>query len=113
MLNVGEDELICDMAEVYSVYSYDTLPVLLYATLAAGLKDSSRIRTKMDGHKPDTGEIILAMIFDKLSYVFWDGEGNKPKSLSSWVLGIEEQKTSGDKKVYNSPEDFEREWEEG
>lgn len=114
MIAVGEDELICDMAEVYGILSCDTLPVLLFATLATGLRSNSRIREKMDGYDVKTESLILSMIFDKLTYVFWNGEGEKPKKLSSLLLGEQsEVKTNGKNKIYDSPEDFEREWEKG
>lgn len=115
MIAVGEDELICDMAEVYGILSCDTLPVLLYATLASGLRKNSRIREKMDGYDVTTESLLLSVIFDKLTYAFWSGEGEKPKSLTSYLLGEQQsaERTNKRNKIYDSPEDFEREWEEG
>ena len=58
------DELICDMAETYHVYDLRALPVETLATLAAGLRENSRVKMKMAGIKYFPAEIVLPHFFD-------------------------------------------------
>lgn len=51
MIADGEDELICDLAETYQILHYRTIALPLLATLAAGLREDSRIRKKQSGVK--------------------------------------------------------------
>ena len=68
MVASDEDALICDFAETYHILDYKALPLKLRATLASGLRDSSRsklilhgreyafmdeVRQKKDPNKPD------------------------------------------------------------
>ena len=48
MLAADRDALICDLAETYHVLDLTALPVPLLATLAAGLRGDSRIRSVLD-----------------------------------------------------------------
>ena len=49
MIAAGEEELFCDLAEVYHVIGLDSYPVEVIATLAAGLGEESRIMQKIIG----------------------------------------------------------------
>lgn len=73
MLGVDRDALICDLAETYNVLDYRSLPIMLLATLAAGLHDDSRIKMKLGGlrrvaptflsvHTADVLTMILASL---------------------------------------------------
>lgn len=88
MLAVDEDAFICDMAETYQIYDYKRVPVPLLGTLAAGLRDDSRIKMKMSGVKGGTDTLLLAHIFDACNLLLWaqtkdasKGRG-RPKSLA-------------------------------
>lgn len=49
MMATDEDALICDFAETYHIYDYRQLKPSYAATLAAGLREDSRIRTILGG----------------------------------------------------------------
>jgi hypothetical protein len=59
MIADGEDELICDLAETYRILHYRTVALPLLATLAAGLREDSRICKKQSGVKTDTSTLLL------------------------------------------------------
>ena len=87
MLNLDEDALICDLAETYKIFDYESLPVQTVATLSIGLRGDSRIKMKAAGRKLDLSESLLATIADYLALIFWtrtkDGQKgrNRPKSI--------------------------------
>lgn len=66
-MNFDENALICDFAETYRIYDYRSLPVQLVATLAAGLRDDSRIKLRAAGSPVGLETIILATIADNLT----------------------------------------------
>lgn len=89
-----------------------SLPLELAATLAAGLRDDSRVKLAASGHKVDTETLILASAVDRLSTLVWfqtkDGEKgrNRPTSLVELLTASEKKK---DTVVFASPEAFEAE----
>lgn len=109
MIALDEDALICDFAETYQIYDYRSLPVKLAATLAAGLRDDSRIRLLAAGSKVDQDTILLALIADKVEafrYGFTEDASNgrnRPHSIVMALLGEQEDRTSG----FESGEAFE------
>lgn len=108
--------LTCDMAETYGILDMRALPARLLATLAAGLRDDSRIKMKISGTKVDRGTLLSAMTVDLLNFIAWsktkDGQKNRnrPKSIVNILL----EKTTGpqkdDVRVFRSPEEFRAEW---
>lgn len=106
MINTDKDALICDLAETYCVYDFRALPLRTVAVLAAGLRESSRIKIKMAGSKYSPEVMILSAIVDRLSILVWhqteDGlRGiNPPKLL---LESMTEEKTEG----FDTVEDFE------
>lgn len=97
MIATDEDALVCDFAETYQVFDYKSLPARLVATLAAGLRDNSRIKTKMAGVPCSNETLLLAMAVDRLSLLFWakteDGQKNRnrPESIYMRILGLNEK----------------------
>ena len=69
MLRIDRDALICDMAETYHVYDIQGIPVETFATLAAGLRDDSRIRMRVGGIEYVPPIILLARIADSLALI--------------------------------------------
>ena len=67
MVATGEDDLICDLAEVYHIYDWRSIPVKLAATLAAGLPDNSRSMKRLTGLPCGMDTLLLAAIADRLS----------------------------------------------
>lgn len=112
MLDLDEEALICDLAETYGIFDYESLPVQTVATLSIGLRGDSRIKLKAAGRKLGTTDALLATIADYLAMIFWtktkDGQKgrNRPKS-------IREALENGNKKDneivgFESVEEFER-----
>lgn len=104
------DALICDMAETYGIYDLWSLPVDTIATLACGLRESSRIMLKLSGASVSNDTFILADAADSLRLLAWaktvDGQKNKnrPDSLVDLIVnGVKQKETEG----YSSAEEFE------
>ena len=117
MITYDEDAFICDFAETYHIYDYRSLPANLVATYAAGLRESSRIKTKMNGMERPFNEYIMAAIYDGINWLCWtkteDGiKGrNRPGRIMDLFLDKKESDATGnDYQVYGSPEDFENAW---
>lgn len=114
MINLDEDALICDLAEVYQIYDYRSLPVKLAATLSAGLGQDSRIKKKMRGTKYSSEELLLAQIHDRIAGVLWTiggyGDMEQPPSLVEVMINGIPEKPTGEFRVYASPEEFEAAW---
>lgn len=111
MIAVGKTELICDLAETYRIFDYRSLPVHLVATLSSGLGDNSRIRRKMRGERATYTDSLLALIYDVLTGFLWNGEGRPPQSAFEKVNGLEPREPDRRHKVFDSPEEYERERE--
>ena len=109
MLAEDEDALVCDFAETYHVLDLYALPVEKAATLAAGLRSNSRIRTKMSGIEEPLDTFLLASAVDAMRLSVWAqtkdaSKGrNRPKSLA-------EEMIHRDKKVvgYKSASEFDK-----
>lgn len=82
MLKTDRRALLCDVAETYRIYSFSAVPVVVLATLCAGLSPDSRIRAKMAGRKPVATHEMFAMIADNLSVIryglFSESSAQKP-----------------------------------
>lgn len=110
-----EEEMICDLAEYYSIYDYKSHSPLRVAIFVKGLRSNSRVITKLSKIKTGIREdVLLTAIFDNLNWLVWsktkDGQKgkNKPKSLMNSLFG----EISNDKnKKYTSSKDFKKERE--
>ena len=111
MIRDDEDSLICDFAETYHIYDYRSLPLWLAATLAAGLRDTSRIAMNTTEGKASTTNTILAIIADHLSSIrALLGDQTDFPSVTKTLYGIEEEKSSK-VKAYGSGNDFISAWQ--
>ena len=112
-MTLDEDALICDLAETYHIYDYRSLPLRTVATLAAGLRDNSRIKLKASGTPVAVETLLLASISDRVEafrYGFTKEaeSGKQPISLVSQLLGekpAEKENKSG-AMTFNSAEEF-------
>ena len=99
MISLDEDALICDFAETYHVYDYRSLPAKLAATLAAGLRDNSRIKLLAADAPVSQDTLLLAMIADRVEafrYGFsGDKRNNQPVSIVETIMGERAKKKSG------------------
>lgn len=111
MIALDEDALICDFAETYHIFDMRSLSVDYAATLAAGLRDNSRIKLKASGLTVDVKTLLLAHIADNTRMNVYaktkdavHGK-NKPKSI---VAALFEKDT--DIRGFASGADFDKEW---
>ena len=115
MLKADRDALLCDLAETYGIYDLRAVPVPTLAMLAAGLRDNSRIKTRLSGGRPPRSDLLLAAAVDRLSWLVWgmseDAKrgANRPKSILATLLG-EEEKSSDDISTFETAEDFNAAW---
>lgn len=111
MMATDEDALICDFAETYHVYDYRQLKPSYAATLAAGLREGSRIRTVLGGIPTPLPLYLQMAELDALNLIAWlnssdgaDGK-NRPKSLLK-AFTDDGSTVQG----FDSGEDFMTEW---
>lgn len=89
----SEDALICDFAETYHILDYKGLPVKLVASLAAGLRETSRSMMILQGATASPDILLLAGIVDRLSLLLWSktkdaAQGrNAPESIVDGLIG--------------------------
>ena len=103
MIRLDEDALICDFAETYHIFDYEALPVSLAATLAVGLRDSSRIKQLMSYRKAPVETILLAGIVDRLSVMVG---GEKAKLIAKNFIIEKQEPATG----FQSGADFDAAW---
>lgn len=89
MIKLDEDALICDLAETYHIFDYMSHPASFIATLAAGLRDDSRIKQKISDRKAPLNTILLAGITDRLSVLL---SGDEAKLIAKSFLVEKEEK---------------------
>ncbi|MBO7726885.1 MAG: hypothetical protein J6S50_00380 [Oscillospiraceae bacterium] len=112
------DELTCDMAETYGVFDIKRLPARLAATLAVGLRDTSRVKMALTGTKASDEVMLLAALVDALKNLCWNlagaDEENKPVSMVKYYLNgkklDEPEPQEKNFEVFDSPEDFQAKW---
>lgn len=85
MINLGEEELICDLAEVYSIYDYKAYSPKLISTLAVGLGVNTRIRMKQMNAPVELNTLLLAVLCDNFSNYIWAMGGRKGKAPGVFV----------------------------
>ena len=114
MLSADRDALICDLAEVYGIFDHRALPVPLLATLAAGLREDSRIKRKISGMRLTRMELLTAAAVDRLSLLLWlnSEDGRKGENRPASVLGTLMGEESEEKPLegFETSEEFEAEW---
>lgn len=115
MITVGEDELICDLAETYGIYEYRVYSPLYIGTLAAGLRDDSRIKMQMSGEKITISQLLAAMTVDKLANLVWMQSQDGVKGRNKPVSVVEQLRGSASKPSeihgFDSPEEFQKAWQ--
>lgn len=100
--------MICDLAEVYGILDYKSVPVPLLITLVTGLRADTRVMMAISGQTLNLNEFLMATIIDRLNLLLWaktkDAEKgrNRPKSI------IENFARTNDVSSFRNKEDFER-----
>lgn len=114
MLKADEDALICDLAETYGIFDYESLPVKLVATLAVGLRGDSRIKMKISGAVLSQRDLILSQIADYSALNVWaktkDAKFGRNMPVPLRIL-IENANKKEENNIvgFDTPEEFERE----
>ena len=104
-----EDAFICDLAETYNIYDYESFSVEYISTLLRGLRDSSRTIMKLSEQKMSFDTMINVQTLDVLRLIWWsktkDGHDNtnRPKMLMDIINGNEQKE---DIKSFDSGEDL-------
>ena len=113
MIVTDENALVCDLAEVYHIYDYKSLPLSKVAIFSCGLREDSRIKMKMNDINYPLNTMLLAAIVDRLSFLAWtktvDSQKgiNRPSSIMDHLFGTKKEK---EVVGFETPEDFENEW---
>ena len=103
MIQLDEGALICDFAETYHVFDYRSLSATLAATLAAGLRDDSRIKMKLSSRKASVDTILLAGIMDRISILL---SGEKAQLVAKNFVTETKLPSYG----FETAEEFEAAW---
>jgi len=117
MLERSEDSLICDLAETYHIYDMRSFRASYIATLAAGLREDSRIMMLFSGNKIRPSLLLQAASLDKLALLWWaetkDGQKNRnrPESVVE-SLTKENKQTEEPALIFESADEFNRVREE-
>lgn len=107
MQKIDEEALICDFAETYNIYDYRQLPATQAAVFACGLRDSSRIKMKLQGIPVDPKSMLLASIADGVNLLVWQrtkdaaSGRNRPESILGKTISRKKAEV-----VYESGKDF-------
>lgn len=94
--------MVCDFAETYHIYDWRALPLQYAATLACGLRDTSRIKMALSGQKVDFLTLLTASILDDVQTLVWmnskDGAKgrNRPESIVQKLIQSAEEETRSD-----------------
>ncbi|MCQ2530279.1 MAG: hypothetical protein MJ086_03395 [Lachnospiraceae bacterium] len=112
MKAVDEDCLICDFAQYYHIYDYESLPVRKQAIYAWGLPDDSRIKKAMSGREYALSDLLLMALVDWVGNMNWQYASvnskhapQKPQSLMKLLA----KSATGEIKGYTDAESFEAE----
>ena len=98
------------MAETYGVLDFYNLPCELAATLAAGLRDGSRIKMRMSGARVSPELYIAAVCADALQWLRWaqttDARHNRNRPRSLVAALSEEKKEAAPVAGFSTGADF-------
>ena len=111
MIALDEDAVICGLAETYGVFDLRALPLSTVATLAFGLRENSRIKSKLAGYKVGLDTILAVKTVDLLENLRWmrtedshKGENPPKMLLPAFFIERKEIKTGR----FKSPDEFEQ-----
>lgn len=97
-----ETELVCDFAEYYQIFDIYSQDCGLIATLAAGLRQDSRTKSRLLGLEAPLSTVLLAAAVDRLSLLLWK---DPPMVLESL---LKKDKKAEKVQGFDSVDDFRR-----
>ena len=112
ILKENEDAFVCDLAQYYNIYDWHSYSPFFVATLASGLPYESRTMQILSGTKYKIDTMLLAVIADKLSLLWWaetvdaQKNQNRPKSFVDILIGNDKKDGAKDIVTFNTPEEF-------
>lgn len=108
MINVGEDLLICDLAETYGILDYRALRPSLVAVLASGLRENSRIKVKLSGMKWPLETLLAAMAVDHLAILRWmqTEDAQKGRNIPNSIVALLTEDKQESPAEFNSVDEF-------
>lgn len=112
MMELDEDALLCDFAEFYHLFNYKDLPLQTVATLACGLRETSRIYRKMSDCDYNLDTLLLARIYDACQMLLYfktkDGQKgiNRPEMMLDRLLSKGKDSEESNYMVFDTPEEF-------
>ena len=113
IIKENEDDLVCDLMQYYHISNWCSYSPFFISTLTFGLPEESRIMKALSGMKYSIDRMLIAVIADKLSLLWWaktvDGQKNqnRPKSFVDILIGNVKKEESKDIITFNTPEEFE------
>ena len=118
MIFTDEQALICDLAETYQIFDSRSLPVRTVATLSAGLREYSRIKTKLRGEMAVEPEDLLIQVIDRLADILWlfggYGDLEAPPTIKDEIRGQKNEEAPRSQKkgakTFASGADFDAAW---
>lgn len=112
MINCDEDALYCDFVETYHITDYRALPPYQAARLASGLRDDSRIKSKLSGYDITLNTALMAAMLDCLKILIWQNtkDGHKNINKPESTVDLLTKKEKNDVMGYRTPEEFEAAW---
>ena len=110
MINTDVYALECDLAETYRIFEMRELPVHKVALFSAGLRESSRIKQKINKINYSFETLLLAGIADRLSLLIWSKTRDGQKGRNRPVLIVPGLINNESKKIisFQSSNEFER-----
>lgn len=112
MIDLDEEALICDLAETYHIYDYKQLSPSKIAVFSIGLRETSRIKMKINNQMIPLETILIAGINDKLSVLLWrqTEDAQKGRNKPKFILDSLFPQSKKDKNeiVFTSGEEFEK-----
>jgi len=96
--------MICDLAEYYHIYDYESVPPTTLVVLISGLDDRSRVMKKLMGVEVPIDTIMLGKIYDMLQAIGigLGGGKQKYKPITPSFLTKKKQITQG----YSTPREL-------
>ena len=113
MVAEDKDALICDFAEYYHIYDFESMKPSRAAIYAWGLPDDSRIKRAMNNQPVTTDLLLKAAMVDRLSLLVWsktqDAEKgkNQPQSIVAQLLK-DDKETKQELTSYATISDYEK-----
>ena len=113
MVAEDRDALICDFAEYYHIYDFESMRPSRAAIYAWGLPEDSRIKRALNKQPVTTDILLKAAMVDRLSILVWskteDAQKgkNQPPSIVDKLMQTEKKEVKSEITSFASINDYE------